>query len=117
MTLSAYGKTDVGLLRSNNEDSFFLDERSGLFIVADGMGGHAAGEVASKMAIETVCRQLEPQLDNQTSTELILSLLAETVEAASRLIAQAGDQSSAWSGMGTTVTILLVHADQAGRSQ
>src|ERR1700721_3735136 len=48
------GLTDVGKRRSSNEDAYFLDDRLGLYVVGDGMGGHAAGEVASQEAVETV---------------------------------------------------------------
>src|ERR1700683_4079317 len=48
------GLTDVGKRRASNEDAYFLDDRLGLYVVGDGMGGHAAGEVASQEAVETV---------------------------------------------------------------
>src|SRR5580700_2198563 len=48
------GLSDVGRRRSSNEDAYFLDDRLGLYVVGDGMGGHAAGEVASQEAVETV---------------------------------------------------------------
>jgi serine/threonine protein phosphatase PrpC len=48
------GKTDIGLVRTNNEDNFGFDLRRGIFIVCDGMGGAAAGEVANKIAVDTV---------------------------------------------------------------
>ena len=54
MKILAHGLTDKGLSRKNNEDSFFADIDLGLFIVADGMGGYAAGEVASRMAVEAL---------------------------------------------------------------
>ena len=52
--IEAYGITDVGKKRKHNEDAYALDEAEGLFIVADGMGGHAAGEVAAKITVETI---------------------------------------------------------------
>ncbi len=54
LNLTAAGKTDQGLTRSNNEDNYYVDVKSGLLIVADGMGGHAAGEIASKLAINVI---------------------------------------------------------------
>ncbi len=113
MKLTACGRTDVGLLRSNNEDSFFADEQLGLFVVADGMGGHKAGEVASRMAIDTVTRQLEPLLRQQPKVEALQQKLAEVIEAANREVTTAAAENPARSGMGTTLTLLLLYAGQA----
>lgn len=54
MDVIAYGLTDVGRQRQHNEDCFLVETESGLFLVADGMGGHAAGEIASKIAVESI---------------------------------------------------------------
>src|SRR6202008_4443958 len=54
-----YAATDVGKVRDHNEDNFLVDKKLGLFIVADGMGGHAAGEVASAMAVRAVHEEIK----------------------------------------------------------
>lgn len=113
MKLTAYGKTDVGLLRSNNEDAFFLDEQLGLFIVADGMGGHAAGEIASKMAIDLLREKLKSEVKKESTAKELLPALSDAINYANRSIAQAAAENPAWSGMGTTLTVLLIHAQQA----
>ena len=56
MRIHAAGKTDVGCVRKHNEDSLLVDESLGLFVVADGLGGHAAGEVASQIVVDTIAR-------------------------------------------------------------
>ncbi|SHJ11387.1 protein phosphatase [Malonomonas rubra DSM 5091] len=113
MILSAHGITDTGLMRSNNEDSFFLDEQLGLFIVADGMGGHSAGEVASRMAVEIVREKLAEHLTTAPTDDQLQSLLADTVNETNRTIVQAATENPRWSGMGTTLTILLLRQQQA----
>lgn len=54
MKLIVAARTDQGLVRPNNEDNFYISEEKGLLVVADGMGGHASGEIASKMAIDII---------------------------------------------------------------
>jgi len=113
MKLKACGKTDVGLVRSNNEDSWFVSAADGLFIVADGMGGHAAGEVASAMAIRLVCDQVLPLLQDIGAAGEPEAQLVDAVHTANRAIAQAAERNPSWKGMGTTQTILLLQAGQA----
>src|SRR5580693_6967768 len=58
-----YAATDVGKVREHNEDNFLVDKKLSLFIVADGMGGHAAGEVASAIAVRTLHEELKKEKD------------------------------------------------------
>jgi len=102
VTLSLrYGaRSDVGLLRDLNEDAMYAGPR--LLAIADGMGGHAAGEVASRVAIESVA----PLDDDQPGADLVTSL-REAVETASRFLQDMADADNALDGMGTTLTAIL----------
>jgi serine/threonine protein phosphatase PrpC len=99
--LEAFGLSDRGCVRQNNEDSFFLSPDTGLYVIADGMGGAQAGEHASKMAVETVVSFIanagEPNAETLTSA---------FHEANSRVMdAAAGDSNL--EGMGTTLVAAL----------
>jgi len=101
-------RSDVGMVRSGNEDSFFAHatKEGGLFIVADGMGGHAAGEVASEMAVQIVSRELNEMrsLIGQAPREKV----SESIRNANRAIYERTINESDKQGMGTTVSVLLV---------
>lgn len=102
-------KSDVGKVRENNEDSFYVDPKAGLFIVADGMGGHNAGEVASRMATERIREQLDASSLPQDE-EGIQSVLRETIQQANAEIYRHGGHYEALQGMGTTVVVVLIRA-------
>ncbi|HZZ85059.1 MAG TPA: Stp1/IreP family PP2C-type Ser/Thr phosphatase [Anaeromyxobacteraceae bacterium] len=117
MTIAARGLTDVGQRRDHNEDSFLVDERLGLFVVADGMGGHAGGGTASRLAVETIrdrvqrAREVDPgtfssrtRLDEHPAR----NVLREAVETACSTIFHTAQREPALAGMGTTVTAVLV---------
>ena len=91
-------RSDVGLVRGHNEDSFLL--RAPLFVVSDGMGGHAAGEVASSIAVETV-----GELAPGTADDV---LLGAAVEAANRAVIRGAEEGIGKPGMGCTATAVLV---------
>ena len=103
--------TDTGLLRTHNEDAIFQFQQGqvSLLIVADGMGGHQAGEVASALAIETMTAALLPKLQTPSASQLDLgqALQAAIIEANQAIIAY-GDSHDDDANLGTTVTAVLV---------
>ncbi len=108
MRFTCAGNTDVGVVRSGNEDNFMVDHQKGVFIVADGMGGHAAGEVASDMAVEIIARDVEGirSLPDEAASER-LGAAIRTANAAifDRTLAEHDKR-----GMGTTVTVMVLFA-------
>ena len=120
------GLSDVGRKRQSNEDAFFFDDRLGLYIVGDGMGGHAAGEIASQEAVETVYGMVKRGIGNLH--ELADPLVEEDVRAASRLMESAiqaatymvfsmAEMDRGKTGMGTTLSALLVLGEFAVTAQ
>jgi PPM family protein phosphatase len=101
-------RTDVGMIRSGNEDNFAADVNGqrGLFIVADGMGGHAAGEVASEMAVQILMRELADVRDlGATATQ---QKVAASLRLANRAIHERTLTEVDKQGMGTTTSLLLI---------
>jgi protein phosphatase len=115
MRVIAAGRSDVGLQREHNEDSFCLLDQHGLFIVADGMGGHRAGDVASRMATETISAffnttaredatwpfHYDPTLSAEENR------LVTGIKVANKSIYEASARSREHQGMGTTVVGIL----------
>ncbi len=111
-TIEVAGKTDVGCVRSNNEDNFGFDSRYGIYVVCDGMGGQAAGEVASKMAVDTVLTYYRtsfstghfPKVGEQVEgiTERANNL-GSAIQLANQAVHEAAAAHSAHAGMGSTV--------------
>lgn len=117
--LYSAGISDVGQRRDHNEDNYLIDEKLGLFIVADGMGGHEAGEIASKLAIETIFNhiknlhgnyQKDSKKDNDNPSKIIKTLIQDAIEDANNQThcCNIAKGLSEGRGMGTTVTGFLI---------
>ena len=117
--------TDVGRVREQNEDNFLVDKKLGLFVVCDGMGGHAAGEVASALAVRTVHDEIKKQADlivdyaaaskgaAKVTKRDILNMLEFAVNRASQRVHSEAVKDTKKRGMGTTLVCLLVIGTQA----
>lgn len=114
--------SDVGIKRTHNEDSWLASPELQLYAVADGMGGHAGGETASRVAIATLeqeitaARRDRPQLFGAPfplARSPVAELLRDAMEAACAAVYHAAQASPGLEGMGTTATALLLVGDQA----
>lgn len=115
MQIVSFGLTDVGQKRKHNEDYFLVDPDFGLYIVCDGMGGHASGEVASSTAATSIHEEVREAKDalaalDQGLTELAEKLLRGALERASARIFQMGIDQPTKKGMGTTCSVLILRA-------
>lgn len=107
LTLNYAAASDVGLVRTNNEDSAFAGQR--LLALADGMGGHAAGEVASQLLISALAH-----LEEDAPGSRLLTRLAEATDEGNRAIAAYVEEHPSQEGMGCTLTALLFDGDRLG---
>jgi serine/threonine protein phosphatase PrpC len=112
LVVQAAGKTDVGVVRTNNEDNFGFDVRHGIFVVCDGMGGQAAGELASKIAVDTVLGYFRRDPRDAKSPVLGRSFegvseratgLANAIQLANQAIQEAAANNAEHAGMGSTI--------------
>jgi protein phosphatase len=125
MSIEFGAKSDVGKVRTNNEDSYAVTPDTGLFIVADGMGGHNSGEVASKMAVEVAGRNFSQAIARHEAepdkTQVLFGnadpLLSETanylvssIHLANQVLTEASRSSKENQGMGTTFAAVVVGA-------
>ena len=97
--------TNVGMIRPGNEDSFFTNPAEGLFIVADGMGGHAAGEIASEMAVRILADELRLVRDIDDAVQ---ALVAQALKRANLAIFERTLTEVDKQGMGTTASLLIL---------
>lgn len=125
MRARSAGNTHVGMKRTLNEDAYLTDDELGLYLVADGMGGHAAGEVASAEAVATAYGMVKQargslkKLDNPDDQQVraTLRLMEASIQAATYMVYTLAELDREKSGMGTTITGMLVLGDHAVTAQ
>lgn len=122
MEISCYARSDVGLIRKNNEDCILVDEELGIYLLADGMGGHSGGEVASKLALDEIYGFFDK---NRKATEKEINAIREfsdnlplpgrklmcAIVCADEAILKKSRQDRSLAGMGTTVVSIHRAAD------
>jgi len=112
------GRTDIGRIRKLNQDAFSLHDDLQLWVLADGMGGHAGGEVASQITIETIPQEFQRQLDSEPSSSppaaTVERFVVQTIEAANQRIREQATQHAEIKGMGTTVVVVAITRTQQG---
>lgn len=113
ISLTSFGQTDVGLKRQKNEDSFLIDESLGLFVVADGMGGHKGGDMASSMAVasmkEVIALGREKKPDNFSPRE---ALMTGYMQASQSIYHKSHVDNPELQGMGTTLVTSLYYQNR-----
>lgn len=110
-----FAATDVGRLRDHNEDNYLVDKKLSLFVIADGMGGHAAGEVASALAVRIIHEELKKEREQieaagaaSRGNRKILGMLEQSVQKACARIHEEAKADVNKRGMGTTLSALLI---------
>lgn len=110
VSLQSWAKSDIGRKRANNEDSFYQDNQLGLFIVADGMGGHRGGDKASALATKEASTMYETRIKEGCSPTIAIE---NAMTEAARKVFQEGSTHKELQGMGTTLTIFAYTAQRA----
>jgi sec-independent protein translocase protein TatC len=110
--VTVVGASDVGLIRPKNQDVFGVFPELNMAIVADGMGGRPAGEVASKMAMDAICEFLLNAKGEDTVLLADLSLLNKAIVYANKQVFDASIENTNYRGMGTTVVAMLIHSEE-----
>ena len=106
------GLTDVGSVRQYNEDSIAIDPENAATVVADGMGGHRAGEVASRIATEVIFNELKsyiPEFGNAASQISPRLAIEQSIKRANKSVYEAAQANAAYQGMGTTVAVAVFY--------
>jgi len=112
MKITAHGATDLGKKRKVNEDNFKICEPLDLYLVADGMGGHIAGDIASKLAVEIINESVKLEIDRCENDEAYYihpgQILEKSIQLANRKILETTKRRTDLEGMGTTIVAALI---------
>ena len=109
MDFKFYSGTDVGRVRKENQDSILVNGKHGLFVVADGMGGHQGGAVASRLAVQIIERHLVGNSEAKAPEEVGPTHIKQACLAANKAIYMEGQKNITLRGMGTTLCFLYIH--------
>jgi protein phosphatase len=105
--MKATSLSDTGKLRERNQDSVWVDAATGLCVLADGMGGHQAGEVASKLCVDTLRQALDRKDLDRSGTDAVATAVMNALNSANRVIRDQARSMSGKTNMGTTAAILV----------
>ena len=115
--IKAYAKSDIGKVRENNQDYYYISDSLNevqLYMLADGMGGYNGGEIASKLAIETAKNYIENNFKEiSKDKDSIIQLVASSMEYANMVVYEKAKESKDLEGMGTTLEICLIYNNRA----
>ena len=106
MSIISSGLTDIGMVRSSNQDAIYLNRELNLFVVADGMGGHKGGDIASAIAVKCIPEYVQQHIE-QTPREV----LNNSIDFANRAILKKGKDDELLEGMGTTSVVCYFKGD------
>jgi PPM family protein phosphatase len=115
--INLYGYSDIGVIRPNNEDVWIAIPENGMFAIADGMGGHRAGEIAAKEAILSLCNNarnnLYPHRNKRIGKSKITHFLSQAILSANAHVYDMSNNNINYRGMGTTLCCLYIHKKHA----
>ena len=114
--MRVFAKSDIGKARETNQDSFYVSqpsEKTGLYIVADGMGGYNGGDIASKLAVTAAKNYIETNFINvEHNKEELQKLVKNAIEYANMIVYEKSKENKELEGMGTTIEIVLAYNDR-----
>ena len=119
MEILVQGRTDKGIVRPNNEDNFYIDDKGSILVVADGMGGHTSGEIASKIAVDVI-RDYINGIKEGRSAQIgqyleefseVTNRIGSALRLANQAIYEAAQSNSGWQGLGTTIAAVIVNGN------